>query len=284
MSRHPEIGRSVTVGRIISLIKSTITVALVTAVPFVSVVCAESLPKAVKADERIRTVPFQKDNIVYLAGMMGVSTMIVFNDDEKIATVAMGDTVGWQAVPDQSRQYLFIKPLEANAITNMNVVTSKRVYTFLLTGAVPGNSRNAVIKLRFNYPEDSADAKLMAAAKEKAAFPNIKAALENPSALNRDYGYTGAVDNRPSLIFDDGRKTYFQFNGELPAFFAVKSDGSESLVNFRREGDYIVVDKVADQWTLRNGTMTTCVFNLKTSSKKHTLSAVDNHQESAHDR
>jgi len=265
------------------LMRSMLTIMLAAAAPFASLAHAESLPKAVKADERIRTVPFQKDNIVYLAGMMGVSTMIVFNDDEKIATVAMGDTVGWQAVPDQSRQYLFIKPLEANAITNMNVVTSKRVYTFLLTGALPGNSRNAVIKLRFNYPEDSADAKLLAAAKEKAALPNIKAALENPASLNWDYGYKGAVDNRPAAIFDDGRKTYFQFNNELPAIFAVKSNGSESLVNFRREGDYVVVDKVSDQWTLRNGGIATCVFNLKTQTRKPASTKADDREKEAHE-
>ncbi|MFW8642746.1 hypothetical protein ACOJBO_08160 [Rhizobium beringeri] len=38
--------------------------------------------QSVRADARIRTWPFQKDNVVYLAGMMGVSTMIVFNEDE----------------------------------------------------------------------------------------------------------------------------------------------------------------------------------------------------------
>lgn len=225
---------------------------------------AESTPRAVQADERIRTVPFQKDNIIYLAGMMGVSTMIVFNDDEKIATVAMGDSVAWQAVPDQSKQFLFIKPLQPDAETNMNVVTSKRVYTFMLRGAKPGNTKQAVIKLRFAYPDDVADGKVLALAKQNAVMPNVREALANPGRLNYDYGYKGAVDNRPSSMFDDGTKTFFQFSGEVPAFFAVKSDGSESLVNYRREGDYIVIDKVSRQWTLRAGTVATCVFNMKT--------------------
>jgi type IV secretion system protein VirB9 len=34
------------------------------------------------------------------------------------------------------------------------------------------------------------------------------------------------------------------------------------LINYRREGEIIVVDKVAAQWTLRNGDEATCVFNL----------------------
>lgn len=102
---------------------------------------AESTPRSVKADERIRTVTHQKDNIVFLSGMMGVSTMVVFNDDEQISTVAMGDSQSWQAVPDQSKKFLFIKPLEPNAVTNMNVVTTRRVYNFMMKGArlaIPG--------------------------------------------------------------------------------------------------------------------------------------------------
>lgn len=234
-----------------------------TAIARPPIALAEVQPQSVKADERIRTVPFQKDNIVYLAGMMGVSTMIVFNDDEQIATVAMGDSLAWQAVPDQSKRFLFIKPLQPDAQTNMNVITSKRVYTFFLNGAKPGNTRTAVVKLRFSYPGDSVDANLLAMARQNAAMPNVRAALANPGRINYDYGYKGAVDNRPTSMFDDGTKTFFQFSGEVPAFFAVKSDGSESLVNYRREGDYIVIDKVARQWTLRSGKIATCVFNMR---------------------
>lgn len=244
---------------------------------------AESRPQSVKTDERIRTVPFQKDNIVYLAGMMGVSTMIVFNDDEQIATVAMGDSVAWQAVPDQSKRFLFIKPLEPGALTNMNVVTSKRVYNFMLSGAKPGNTREAVIKLRFAYPEDLVDASLLAVAKQNAAMPNVRAALANPGRLNYDYGYKGAVDNRPASMFDDGTKTFFQFSGDVPAFFSVKSDGSETLVNYRREGDYIVVDKVARQWSLRAGNIVTCVFNMK-ATMAAAKPAATKRQETRHDR
>lgn len=244
---------------------------------------SEIQPRAVKADERIRTVPFQRDNIVYLAGMMGVSTMIVFNEDERIATVAMGDTIGWQAVPDQSKQFLFIKPLEPNAVTNMNVVTTKRVYTFMLTGARPGNTRTAVIKLRFSYPEDAGNAALLAAAREKAAMPNLRAALASSTGLNYDYGFKGPVDNRPTSVFDDGKKTFFQFSGEVPAIFSVKSDRSETLVNFRREGDYIVVDEVSRQWTLRKGDIATCVFNMKTTTRKAVVMIGADHHGASHE-
>ena len=49
----------------------------------------------------------------------------------------------------------------------------------------------------------------------------------------------------------------------MPAIFAVNADFSETLRNFRREGEYIVVDGTATQYTLRDGDQWTCIFNLR---------------------
>ena len=38
-------------------------------------------------------------------------------------------------------------------------------------------------------------------------------------------------------------------------------------MNYRREGEMIVVDRTAGQWTMRNGDETACVFNLRASSR-----------------
>ena len=221
---------------------------------------AETAPRALKADERIRTVIFEKDNVVLLAGTMGVSTMIVFDDEETIATVAMGDSISWQAVPDQSKHYLFIKPLERDAVTNMNVVTTKRIYNFVLRTGRPGGP-GAVYKLRFVYPEKDEDARLLVKAKDMAAMPNLAALKQHPELINFDYGFKGSVLNKPGAVFDDGTKTYFRFAGDVPGIFLVMPGAAETLINFRREGDIIVVDQVAAQWTLRNGEEATCVFN-----------------------
>ena len=222
---------------------------------------AETAPHALRADHRIRSVVFEKDNVVFLAGTMGVSTMIVFDDEETIATVAMGDSLSWQAVPDQSKHYLFIKPLERDAVTNMNVVTTKRIYNFVLRTGRPGGP-GAVYKLRFVYPDKDADARLLAKAKDMAAMPNLVALKRHPELINFDYGFKGSVLNKPGAVFDDGKKTYFRFAADVPGIFLVMPGGAETLINYRREGDIIVVDQVAAQWTLRNGDQATCVFNL----------------------
>jgi type IV secretion system protein VirB9 len=238
---------------------------------------AETAPRALKADSRIRSVVFEKDNVVFLAGTMGVSTMIVFDDEETIATVAMGDSLSWQAVPDQSKHYLFIKPLERDAITNMNVVTTKRIYNFVLRTGRPGGT-GAVYKLRFVYPEKDADARLLAEAKDMAAMPNLAALKRHPELINFDYGFKGSVLNKPGAVFDDGTKTYFRFAGDVPGIFLVMPAGTETLINYRREGDIIVVDQVAGQWTLRNGDEATCVFNLhaqKAPAPVKTMTPID---------
>jgi type IV secretion system protein VirB9 len=223
---------------------------------------AETAPRPLKTDARIRSVVFEKDNVVFLSGTMGVSTMIVFDDEETIATVAMGDSVSWQAVPDQSKHYLFIKPLERDAVTNMNVVTTRRIYNFVLRAGRPGGP-GAVYKLRFVYPEKDADALLLARAKDMAAMPHLAALKQHPELVNFDYGFKSSVLNKPAVVFDDGTKTYFRFAGDVPGIFLVMSGGAETLINYRREGDVIVVDQVAAPWTLRNGDEATCVFNLR---------------------
>jgi len=88
--------------------------------------------------------------------------------------------------------------------------------------------------------------------------------LRDLSAFNFKYQYTGEPSIAPVKVFDNGEFTYFQFakkNAEYPAIFSVDASGFESLVNFRATGDYIVVEKVSPQFTLRNGTDIVCVYN-----------------------
>ena len=240
--------------------KRTFIIGLVTAVFAGHSARAEMAPRPGREDARIRTVPYQRDNVVTVWGTRGISTILVFAEDERIETVALGDSLAWQAVPDQSKRYLFIKSLEKDAATNMTVVTRKRIYSFVLRAG--GGVNRVVFKIRFTYPDDEADARLMAKAEAMAAFPNKRAA-EASSIRNFDYSYKGHANVKPQIVFDDGTKTYFRFAGEVPGIFLVNADRGETLVNYRREGEMVVVDKAAGQWTLRSGSDTACVFNMR---------------------
>lgn len=231
-----------------------IALALLVAMP----AFAEEQPIAGRADPRIRTVTYNRDNVVAIDATFGTSTMIVLQDNEKIQTLALGDSVSWRVEPNHAGNIIFLKPVQKDAQSNLNVVTDKRIYSFILRSNMRPPARQ-IYKVQFRYPDDEADARLLARAKEIAAYPNLKGL--NVANVNSDYGYKGSSANKPIAVFDDGTKTWFRFAGETPAIYIVDRDRNESLVNFRTEGPYVVVDKVNFQWTLRNGGESTCVFN-----------------------
>lgn len=224
----------------------------------ISAACAEATPRPGRTDARIRDVAYNRDDVTAIDASYGTSTMIQLQSDEKIETLALGDAIAWKVEPNRKGDIIFVKPVEKNAQSNLNVVTTKRVYVFLLRSNTHP-VQNQTYAVRFRFPDDEADARLLAAAKERAAHPNLKAL--NLANANSEYGYKGASANKPVTVFDDGTKTWFRFEGETPAIYIVDGNRNESLVNFRTEGPYVVVDKVAAQWTLRNGQDATCIFN-----------------------
>ncbi|WP_273795048.1 TrbG/VirB9 family P-type conjugative transfer protein [Brucella intermedia] len=209
-------------------------------------------------DRRIRYVTFNNDAVVTIDAGLGVSTMIQFSPNEHIETVSAGDTVGWSIIPKKGSAILFVKPLIEKAETNVNVVTDKRLYSLLLRTS-PNVSPKPVFQIRFKYPDEEVNARLLALAQEGVKNPSLKGL--NPTDLNYDYVYKGDSSLKPRLAFDDGQKMFLQFTGDVPAIFVVNGRGEESLVNLRTENEYTIVDKVAPQFTLRAGDRTLCLYN-----------------------
>ncbi|MBN9079385.1 MAG: P-type conjugative transfer protein VirB9 [Rhizobiales bacterium] len=221
---------------------------------------AAQTPRPGTLDARITSVVYQPNNVVKVYATYGISTMIIFDEDEKFETISLGDTESWQVVPADKGNILFVKPVAKNVATNMNIVTTKRIYYLELHDFAP-DAGHQTFGIRFVYPEKDLNAQLRQEAEFRAASPNISSI--DKANVNIDYSYSGTAALKPSMIFDDGKKTFFKFTGRVPAIFAVNSDFSETLRNFRKEGDYIVVDGVAPQYTLRDGNEWTCIFNLR---------------------
>lgn len=216
-------------------------------------------------DPRIRYVVFHNDRVVTIPTGLGVSTMIQFAPDEVVETVSAGDTKGWSIVPRKNSGIIFVKPLEEAAETNINVVTNRRVYAIVLRTSANASLRSA-FHVRFRYPGDEANARLLAQAERNVRHPAL--AGVNPARVNWDFAFRGDERLRPRLAFDDGRKTFLAFAGEIPAIFIVGEGGRESLVNFRREGDLVVIDKVHPQMTLRAGGQALCLYNRQTGLRQ----------------
>jgi type IV secretion system protein VirB9 len=225
----------------------------------IAAVCLTGDP-ALAGDSRIRYVTFDNDNVVTVQAGLGVSTMIQLGSSELIETISAGDTLGWSIVPKKNSGILFVKPLQEHAVTNINIVTNKRVYALLLQGTRDPSVRTAY-QVRFKYPDEDINAKLLAEAEEGVRDPLLKDL--DTARLNYDYTYNGADELKPRVAFDDGNRMFLQFTGDIPAIFVVEDKRTESLVNIRTEGDYVIVDKVAAQFTLRAGAKTLCLYNTR---------------------
>ena len=97
---------------------------------------AETQPRSIGADPRIKQYTYVKDTVYRLDVAMKIITSIEFAPGEAIDSVLMGDSESWQVIRLQSGNVLAVKPLIAGARTNMTVYTSQNTYTFELR-AVP---------------------------------------------------------------------------------------------------------------------------------------------------
>lgn len=230
---------------------------------------AEKIPRNGTADARIKEVTYNVRDVVTITAHYGYSSMIEFADYEKIQTISLGDTLAWNILDVKNR--IFLKPVEDKADTNMQVVTSHRLYNFALKARETKNFRDQALTftLRFRYPNDEINAARLA--REQAAIESAPKAFEvvqnrtfAADDVNMEYTFRGAEDIAPRRTFDDGQFTYFLFNSETatPAIFLsdVNSE-EEALVNFHRKGQYVVVERIARKFVLRHGNLVTCIYN-----------------------
>lgn len=220
------------------------------------------------ADPRIRYITFNNNAVVTVPAGLGVSTMIQLGSSEMIETISAGDTASWSIVPKKGSGILFVKPLRENAETNVNIVTNQRVYALLLKGSAAADLR-AAFQVRFKYPDEDVNARLLTAAQEGAKDSLLKDL--DPNRLNYDYVFKGDASLKPRVAFDDGTHMYLEFPDEIPAIFVVESKRQESLVNLRTQGKYVVVDKIAAQFTLRAGDKWLCLYNRQANRQSFDL-------------
>jgi type IV secretion system protein VirB9 len=238
---------------------------------------ANETPHPTAQDSRIREVIYSEGQVFRIVGVFRSATQIVFSAGERVEHVALGDTVSWEVAPAENS--LFIKPRELAGSTNLIVMTRSaagvRTYTFELTarrGGIGARSADTFFKVAFRYPREEAAAAQAAAT--QAAYARavalqsgaIRSALDLgvlEGRRNLKYTVQGSSAIQPSEITDNGQFTALRFPNqrELPAFFAVNPDGSESIVPFDVRDEFVVIHGVFGQLRLRRGKEVLCVFN-----------------------
>ncbi|MDZ4762236.1 MAG: TrbG/VirB9 family P-type conjugative transfer protein [Alphaproteobacteria bacterium] len=216
-----------------------------------------TVPEPGPGDPRIRQVMFGPDQVVSIRGRLGYEMAIEFDPAERIENVSIGDSLSWQVTPNRKATLLFLKPMAKSAATSMTVVTTERIYSFVLTATDGGgpNDANAMFRLRFLYPAPPVEI--------VEAPPPAPPPAPPTQNLNFGYSWSGSKNLTPLRVFDDGQATWFEFapDKDVPAVFILGADGKEEMANTRAFGAYTVADFVSQSFILRYGKAKTQVHN-----------------------
>ena len=250
-----------------------------------STVCAA---ETAIADPRLREVLYDAQAVVTVPVKRGVVTLVVLDADEAITEVAAGlggdctkTEAAWCIAAQPGGRNLFVKAKStAGAPNNLAVVTDRRTHSFRFVVLADNDAKAPVYRLVVKAPVVRPAMPARPTLRDAAPLAVLPALPPQPSpqeviaerlqakaqVLNSSYSIaegSGSEDIVPSLVFDDGRFTYFRFPGnrEVPAVFHVLGDGSETLVNARMEDDLLVVDRVSRRLMLRAGSAVVGVWN-----------------------
>jgi type IV secretion system protein VirB9 len=207
----------------------------------------------------VQVYPFSDGAVFHVVTAPGQVTDIALQPGETLGAVAAGDTVRWvigdttSGSGDAKRTHVLLKPFSSGQSTNVIITTDRRVYHLALTSG----AHAAMVALSWTYPQDQLIALKASADQLREAEP-VASGLQIEQ-LHFDYAISGDQPAwRPLRAFDDGRQTFIEFpasldTGEAPPLFLVDGKGTASLVNYRVQGRFYVVDRLFDAAELRLG-------------------------------
>lgn len=224
---------------------------------FINPALADNKPQPLSTTQSIEAVNFVDNDIVPVYGKPFFTTLVTFASDEVIQAVTNGDSAAWtvQAVNGKPNMML-IKTNVETSNTNLTVVTNKHTYFFNLHALAKDYKHVPTYAINFSYPQEEADKIKAEKDYTKQQKDAILSAYAAPDKYNWDYTFNGDRSIMPLHVYDDGTFTYFEFRKDTPqpAIFAVDNKaGKEAVVNVRRKGNYVIVQRVSPQFTLRFG-------------------------------
>ena len=219
-------------------------------------------PQQYGTEPRFRSWTYYPNTVFRHIGYYTRPTYIEFDTSESVTGISVSKPNSWDFVPNGNRLYL--KPIANDADTTATITTNMRTYFFELHAKEPNGpfDPNVLFFVKFRYPQTS-KGKDKDSAEHTIFEYNVSSLpdLSRPELFNFNYTMSGDDVISPIAVFDNGKFTYMKFKDVMPAVFSVDSDGYEGIINFRIEGDYMVIEKVNPLFTLRNGFATVCVFN-----------------------
>ncbi|QQE11318.1 TrbG/VirB9 family P-type conjugative transfer protein [Planctomycetota bacterium] len=211
-----------------------------------------------------------------VVGAVGYVTAIELERGEEIVSWSAGNTQDFttetttSGAGESMKQLLLVKPTKPHTTTNFVVTTTRRVYFIDMYANSSPNYQSAIA---WNYPLARLVQKMKRSEGRGYENSSVVSNKFDLDRLNFDYklyyqekGKDGKKKDAaapywaPLRVFDDGEKTFIQFPTsarymELPPLFVLPTPDSEEaqVVNYRKEGNYYVVDRLLGVAELRLG-------------------------------
>ena len=210
----------------------------------------------------IQVYPFSDGALYQIYSAPGEITDIALEPGEQLVgtgPVAAGDTVRWIIGDTESgtgptkRVHILVKPTRADLTTNLVINTDRRTYHLELRSA----EKTYMASVSWAYPQDQ-----LIALRQQNAVAEVAAPIATGidiGALNFRYSIEGDDPAwRPLRAFDDGRQVFIEFpagigQGEMPPLWVIGAEGDGQLVNFRVQGNHMIVDRLFGAAALRLG-------------------------------
>ena len=203
-------------------------------------------------DTRVKTLVYNPNSVFDLKVHHKYQSYIQLSKNEIIKRIAIGDGASWRIVPAGNK--IFIRPLESNARTNLIIDTNKFSYTFDLIALESIKIKDMTYIVRFYYPDDNdffekdTSVELL---EDKIISSKYKLSKNKGEKVNHNYSFHGHEELKPIDVFDNGKLTFFKFADLTPKIFIVKKDGSEYSTEMISYEDFIVINGVYEEISLR---------------------------------
>src|SRR5208282_1462973 len=193
----------------------------------------------------IQVYPWSDGALYQVYAAPGEITDIALETGEQLVgsgPVAAGDTVSGAGA--EKRTHILVKPTRPDLVTNLVVNTDRRTYHLELRS----DEKTYMASVSWAYPQDQLIALRRQNAAADAAAPVATGVDIN--ALNFRYRVEGDSPAwRPLRAFDDGRQVFIEFpagiaQGEMPPLWVIGAEGDGQLVNYRVQGNRMIVDRL----------------------------------------
>lgn len=212
-------------------------------------------PVTMPGDARIGVFPYSRDQIYrVLTAPLKLTTIELEKGEKLIADPAMGDSIQWE-IDDDKMNHVFVKPHKADLVNTLHLTTNKREYDLTLISSPAGGLFYQTV--RFQYPRSPMT---RVSSRDDSAASSDRGTESGtvsvaPDKLNWDYSVNGHTEFTPEVVFDDGHAVWMRMPAKAQSWPVpfISDHGDRVVANFIRRGDFLVLQRLADEIVLQSG-------------------------------